>query len=556
MAEDPESVALLAEEAEQRPRPGCNRLVTLLPVVALLSLAFFFTPHTKSLRGNEAGAVQLSLLLFEPVDGGIERACRGADQNDNNPSHFVVTSASDLASCQLLCLEYGGCQGVEFHSGNGRCELWIRPDGIQASRSFSPAECYRRVGILEPVDGGAQSFEDCQRECLIAAECRGIEFSAGRCEIWTRPEGIQASISLSGFQCYRATSTANTETTTATRCEIWTRLDGIQASREVAGYQCLEAVMFAPVDGGQNRACRGNAPGDNLPEYYQIATAFSMEDCQQQCEANSTTCTGVEFSGNRCEIWNRAIWTSIALDGFQCFRYVSRVQMTFLTEVLASTWDITGGVDVECRASSLQRCQDRCLALTICKGIEYRRGHCELWTRPGGIQATKPLADSVCLQRPGSSPPGAVQTKYDRTLITPFLQMMGPTLDLASKFQPEFVQVITWNDYSEGTMIEPSWVRPRNLCLSACAQNVQNCLTTAACDSGFDPLDCSKPYGNFSGPVDPQCNSNAIASADDDLRLLAEHIRAEAEGTLQLDYGALSTFTGLVTETEGWYYRS
>jgi len=522
--------------------------------------------------------------------------------------------------------------------------------------------------------------------------------------------------------------------------------------------------MFAPVDGGQNRACRGNAPGDNLPEYYQIATAFSMEDCQQQCEANSTTCTGVEFSGNRCEIWNRAIWTSIALDGFQCFRYVSRVQMTFLTEVLASTWDITGGVDVECRgadpeddspgyyslveASSLQRCQDRCLALTICKGIEYRRGHCELWTRPGGIQATKPLADSVCLQRPGSSPPGAVQTKYvahympwflgfdngydhfcqgnahyesylgvydlnnrdiirqqldlmknssidglwidyqlaswndvidvimeetairgmgvaivmdsvtnpnifidaaqkmvewtslshyyrhngipvvpifqtpdinfqafpfeayymvrresnppawangsypwvtpslnsldlyyqqdhslssfaigaafrgfrdcysDRTLITPFLQMMGPTLDLASKFQPEFVQVITWNDYSEGTMIEPSWVCPRNLCLSACAQNVQNCLTTAACDSGFDPLDCSKPYGNFSGPVDPQCNSNAIASADDDLRLLAEHIRAEAEGTLQLDYGALSTFTGLVTETEGWYYRT
>jgi hypothetical protein len=28
----------------------------------------------------------------------------------------------------------------------------------------------------------------------------------------------------------------------------------------------------------------------------------------------------------------------------------------------------------------------------------------------------------------------------DRTLITPFLQMLEPTLMLASKYQPEFVQ--------------------------------------------------------------------------------------------------------------------
>ena len=66
-------------------------------------------------------------------------------------------------------------------------------------------------------------------------------------------------------------------------------------------------------------------------------------------------------------------------------------------------------------------------------------------------------------------------------------------------------KVITWNDYSEGTMIEPSWVRPRDVCLSTCVEeNIQPCLTSSACDSGFDPLDCTKPYDSFSGPVDPQ----------------------------------------------------
>ena len=54
-------------------------------------------------------------------------------------------------------------------------------------------------------------------------------------------------------------------------------------------------------------------------------------------------------------------------------------------------------------------------------------------------------------------------------------------------------------------MIEPSWVRPRDVCLTTCVEeNIQPCLTSSACDSGFDPLDCTKPYGSFSGQVDPQ----------------------------------------------------
>ena len=56
----------------------------------------------KNLKQWKAGVVQESLSLFEAVDGGLQRACRGATTTDNSPTNFVVTSAADLASCQLL----------------------------------------------------------------------------------------------------------------------------------------------------------------------------------------------------------------------------------------------------------------------------------------------------------------------------------------------------------------------------------------------------------------------------------------------------------------------
>lgn len=56
----------------------------------------------KSLKQWKAGVVQESLSLFEAVDGGLQRACRGATTTDNSPTNFVVASAADLASCQLL----------------------------------------------------------------------------------------------------------------------------------------------------------------------------------------------------------------------------------------------------------------------------------------------------------------------------------------------------------------------------------------------------------------------------------------------------------------------
>lgn len=69
---------------------------------------------------------------FTPVDGGVNRACRGAHAGDNQGTYFVVRSADDIAGCKLLCEETANCGGIEYHT-SGRCEVWIRPDGVGAS---------------------------------------------------------------------------------------------------------------------------------------------------------------------------------------------------------------------------------------------------------------------------------------------------------------------------------------------------------------------------------------------------------------------------------------
>lgn len=39
---------------------------------------------------------------------------------------------ASLSACQSLCENTMGCKGVEYHI-SGRCEIWTRPGGIEAS---------------------------------------------------------------------------------------------------------------------------------------------------------------------------------------------------------------------------------------------------------------------------------------------------------------------------------------------------------------------------------------------------------------------------------------
>jgi len=172
---------------------------------------------------------------FEGIDGGSNRACRGATSSDNSASYYELrTGLASLESCKALCAERFECAGIEY-SISLRCELWTRKVG--ASIPLNGYTCLRYDSTVRPipapapadgfesVDGGANracrgatssdnsasyyelrtgvfSLESCKVLCAGMFGCTGIEYSSsGRCELWTREVG--ASTPLSGYTCLR-----------------------------------------------------------------------------------------------------------------------------------------------------------------------------------------------------------------------------------------------------------------------------------------------------------------------------------------------------------------
>jgi len=217
-------------------------LSSVTPVEQTTTITATPVEQTTTSTSTSTGSVIGSYLA---VDGGENRACRGASASDNNPNHYTKHELETLESCQHLC-------------------------------SSMP-------------------------------ECVGIEYSSGRCEIWTRTQGIQASIPLRGFMCYRK---AEYLTTTAT---------------------ATPDTTFAGVDGGFDRACRGQNQGDNKAEYFTVASVASLNDCKQLC-IQTSGCTGIEFSGSRCEVWTReeGIGATVELSGFICLKYAPQARQLSL----------------------------------------------------------------------------------------------------------------------------------------------------------------------------------------------------------------------------------
>jgi len=106
-----------------------------------------------------------------------------------------------------------------------------------------------------------------------------------------------------------------------------------------------------------------------------------------------------------------------------------------------------------------------------------------------------------------------------------FVGKLGPSLEVTSLYEPDFVQLLTWNDYSEGTMLEPSWVRLQDQCVDVCEERFDTCRTTSDCYHG-QAVDCLKPYGASSAPPQPGCTATGDISARADLDLVKQHILA------------------------------
>mmetsp|Transcript_43593 Transcript_43593/g.117580 ORF Transcript_43593/g.117580 Transcript_43593/m.117580 type:complete len:152 (-) Transcript_43593:149-604(-) len=86
--------------------------------------------------------------LFAPVDGGIGRACRGAEAWDNDESYFtthILGLKESIDRCKHLCLDDAKCKGIEYVEllRGPRCKLWTRPAGIGATAHSQGSTCLR-----------------------------------------------------------------------------------------------------------------------------------------------------------------------------------------------------------------------------------------------------------------------------------------------------------------------------------------------------------------------------------------------------------------------------
>mmetsp|Transcript_109754 Transcript_109754/g.153789 ORF Transcript_109754/g.153789 Transcript_109754/m.153789 type:complete len:220 (-) Transcript_109754:194-853(-) len=179
---------------------------------------------------------------WEAWAGLGNRVCRGHTVDESDPLDYNVTSAATLEECKAKCLEDPcTCKGVEYNSVSGRCEVWHREAGISA---------------------------------------------------WREPE-------VQGFTCQRF------------------------------GWP---AKFLIPLDGGAGRACRGDTETDNDDRYYRVEDVMHMEDCRARC-VTAVDCKGIEFSGNRCEIWTRPILATKALTNFTCLRYEGPGSSFYVTTV-------------------------------------------------------------------------------------------------------------------------------------------------------------------------------------------------------------------------------
>ncbi|CAE8588553.1 unnamed protein product [Polarella glacialis] len=189
--------------------------------------------------------------------------------------------------------------GTSLEKAQQRAEIeepeWEAVNGgtDQACRGAKPSDNSADYYTLHP---GTKSVDACQALCLEdSVSCIGVEYSAagGRCELWTRPGGIAASATVSGYTCLRL----------------------------------IYAAEFSLVDGGENRACRGADSLDNSNSYYLLRFGLgSIDACKQAC-ARELSCKGIEYhlaGGGRCELWtrDRGIEASIRNEGYNCLSFV------------------------------------------------------------------------------------------------------------------------------------------------------------------------------------------------------------------------------------------
>ena len=158
---------------------------------------------------------------WEAFAGTSNLACRGAGADDNNPKHYEVhLKVGSLKACQDLCVQTKGPEGCK---GTFALQVVLKVVLLHwhSGRSFDPrnrSSCDwldHKFSLLYSLLYRSFGFHFA---CIHLVWTRtlifpfvslslGIEFNfnSGRCELWTRPEGIWSTVEPRwlGFTCMR-----------------------------------------------------------------------------------------------------------------------------------------------------------------------------------------------------------------------------------------------------------------------------------------------------------------------------------------------------------------
>ena len=306
-----------------------------------------------------------------PVGGGLDRACSGMDATDAWPSYYSLTSSESfsLASCKTLCLSTIGCKGIQYTAGN--CQVWTRRGGIQSSRDQSGSLCLRV--------GGGDIWEDASAFMSDEGHTCGGE---GLTALVHGPERA-GSLQDCELRCASMPGCRGVDFGVG-GCRTWHGPGVVMAAAEPGSGTCHRFLPFRDVDGGEGRACRGlQGPEDVQSSYYLQRSAASLQDCQDLCvrqsETDVTSCKGVSYDSfsDTCLLWTLAIGATAESPTSVCQRYEPFVEMGRDRACRGShSQDISDSYYTSQNSSeapNLEACRVRCQQSSSCRGRRSSR---------------------------------------------------------------------------------------------------------------------------------------------------------------------------------------
>lgn len=72
-----------------------------------------------------------------------------------------------LEDCKSLCANFQGCVGIEYNAGGQRCEIWTRPEGIEVTKEAAGYVCLKYLPNVRGL--GLRGFDSLEFRGFILA---------------------------------------------------------------------------------------------------------------------------------------------------------------------------------------------------------------------------------------------------------------------------------------------------------------------------------------------------------------------------------------------------